>query len=330
VSGLPRLADFDLPVAELRAFRPEREEQADFDAFWESTLAEAAEHPLEVTLERVAPHMTAFDAFDMTFRGYGGDPIHAWLIHAPGESALRPCVVQFLGYTAGRQNVHERLAWAAAGYVTLVVETRGQGGPWQAGVTPDPHHADPHLPGILTKGIRSPQTYVYRRVYTDAARAVQAAASLPQVDPNRIAAAGRSQGAGIAIAAAALSGVAALIADVPFLCHFRRAIRITPEPPYSEIAQYLRINRSEVDSVQRTLSYFDGMNFAARCSAPALFSAALMDPICPPSTVFAAYNHYAGPRQMQVWRFNGHESGEGEQLDHELDFLATTLRHPQP
>ncbi len=41
--------------------------------------------------------------------------------------------------------------------------------------------------------------------------------------------------------------------------------------------------------VFRTLSYIDGMNFAARASAvPALFGVALMDPICPPSTLYAA------------------------------------------
>ena len=34
-----------------------------------------------------------------------------------------------------------------------------------------------------------------------------------------------------------------------------------------------------------------------------------MDPICPPSTVFAAFNHYAGAREIDVWPYNGHEGG---------------------
>ena len=29
---------FDLPLSELRAYKPEREEPADFDAFWAATL----------------------------------------------------------------------------------------------------------------------------------------------------------------------------------------------------------------------------------------------------------------------------------------------------
>ena len=57
----------------------------------------------------------------------------------------------------------------------------------------------------------------------------------------------------------------------------------------------------------------------------ALFSAALMDPICPPSTAYAAFNAYAGPGEMKLWEFNGHEGGEGFQQLRRLDFLAQTL-----
>ncbi len=47
-----------------------------------------------------------------------------------------------------------------------------------------------------------------------------------------------------------------------------------------------------------------------------------MDEICPPSTVFAAYNHYAGPRSINVWPFNGHDAGELHQADERFRFLA--------
>lgn len=326
MSAPPSLADFDLPLEELERYLPERDEPDDFDAFWAATLADAERHPLDVELTRVeAGRLTALEAHDMTFRGFGGDPIRAWLVRDPDLPGPRPCVVEFLGYGAGRGAVYDRLAWASTGYVNLVVETRGQGGPWSPGGTPDPHPVDPHVPGRMTCGIRSPETYFYRRVFTDAARAVQAAAQHPAVDPARVVVYGRSQGGGIALAAGALAEVAAVVADVPFLCHFRRAIRLTDEEPFSEIANHLRIYRSEVDLVLRTLSYFDGVNFAARGRAPALFSAGLMDRVCPPSTVFAAHNHYAGPREMQVWPFNGHEGGEQDQLDVTRRFLERVL-----
>jgi cephalosporin-C deacetylase len=80
-----------------------------------------------------------------------------------------------------------------------------------------------------------------------------------------------------------------------------------------------------VDATFKTLSYFDGMNFAVRSTSPALFSVALMDTICPPSTVYAAYNHYGGPKQIAVWPYNGHEGGEMFQDHKDLAFLDTHL-----
>ena len=41
-----------------------------------------------------------------------------------------------------------------------------------------------------------------------------------------------------------------------------------------------------------------------------------------PSTVFAAYNHYAGPKDIRVWPYNGHEAGEFHQIREQLAFLA--------
>ena len=69
------------------------------------------------------------------------------------------------------------------------------------------------------------------------------------------------------------------------------------------------VHRDKVDEAFTTLSYHDGVNFSARAKAKALFSTSLMDEICPPSTVFAAYNHYAGPKEIMVYQFNGHEGG---------------------
>ena len=99
--------------------------------------------------------------------------------------------------------------------------------------------------------------------------------------------------------------IAAVLPDVPFLCHFRQGARIAFEGPYQELVMYLRWHsRHKVQPTFATLDYFDGVHFAQRATAPALFSVALMDPICPPSTVYAAFNHYAGvDRTITVWPF---------------------------
>jgi cephalosporin-C deacetylase len=47
------------------------------------------------------------------------------------------------------------------------------------------------------------------------------------------------------------------------------------------------------------------VNHAKRATAPALFSVGLVDDITPGSTVFAAFNHYAGPKQIEVYPSTG-------------------------
>jgi cephalosporin-C deacetylase len=63
------------------------------------------------------------------------------------------------------------------------------------------------------------------------------------------------------------------------------------------------------------------MNFSARSKAKALFSTALMDQVCPPSTVFAAYNQWAGGKDIKVYSYNGHEGGASFQNVEKLKFL---------
>jgi cephalosporin-C deacetylase len=203
-----------------------------------------------------------------------------------------------------------------SGRAHLVVDTRGQGSGWSVGDTADPHGSGPSTPGFLTSGVLDPSTYYYRRVYTDAVLAIDALKGLPGVDAARVAVFGASQGGGIALAVAALSEtVLAVLADVPFLCDFARA--------YLELATYLKTHRDQVDQVFATLSYFDNVVLGRRASAQALFSVALMDQICPPSTVYAAYNAYAGPKDIRVYPYNDHEGGAAFQLGEQLAWLRT-------
>ncbi len=187
----------------------------------------------------------------------------------------------------------------------------------------------PHAPGFMTAGITDPDTYYYRRVITDVARLLEMAAGHRLIDPNQIAVTGVSQGGGLALAAAGLApalGITLVGAapDVPFLCHFRRAVEVATADPYPEIARYLAGWRGHTDLAFHTLGYVDGVNFAKRARCPVLFSVALMDPICPPSTVYAAYHAFGGPdREIRVYPFNAHEGGEDHHVDVQLDWFAS-------
>ena len=68
-------------------------------------------------------------------------------------------------------------------------------------------------------------------------------------------------------------------------------------------------------------AYFDGVNFAARTTAQALYSVGIMDTVCPPSTVYAAYNHLNSKKRIVEYHFNDHEGGGAQHLQEKIRFL---------
>ncbi|WBB80593.1 acetylxylan esterase [Micromonospora sp. WMMD882] len=324
----------DLPLDQLRRYAPAVAEPADFDAFWRATLREAATLPVLLDVRPERTGLRLVETFDVTFAGFAGDPVRAWYTRPAGADGPLPAVVEYLGYGRGRALPHERLMWPVAGYAHLLMDSRGQHGQHSAGDTPDPRLGAPGGPFPVTWGILDPQSYYYRRLITDAARAVEAVRALPGVDPARVTVAGNSQGGGLALAVAGLvPDLAAVIATAPLLCDLQRAIELTDAAPYGEIGRYLAANREAEETVRRTLSYVDGVTFARRAVAPAHFGIGLRDDVTPPRTGFAAYNQYGAangrptppPREMHVYPFNGHEGGEAVQQRRQVGWLASTL-----
>jgi cephalosporin-C deacetylase len=323
------MPQFDLSGQELASYDPPLQAPEDLDAFWEQTLAETRSHELDPVLERAESPFVVVESYDVSWRGFGGDPISGWLHlpagRAPGDGPL-PAVIQYQGYGGGRGLVFENLFWAAAGYAHLVMDTRGQGSGWSTGVTHDPAGSAPAQPGYMTRGLTDPASYYYRRVYADAVRAVEFVRTVDEVDASAICVTGASQGGGLSLAVAALAeGVRAVMPDVPFLCDFRRSTQVAMTNPYLEIVRYLASHRDHEDAAFATLAYFDGAVLARRASAPALFSVALMDETCPPSTVYAAYNAYGGAKEIVTYPYNDHEGGEAFHKARQAAWLAETL-----
>ncbi len=314
---------FDLPREQLLTYRSSTEPPAELMQFWADTLAEARGQSSELKVEPVETGLRLVQTYDVTFSGFGGDPIRGWHHRPAGVDADLPIIVRYQGYGGGRGLAHQVGQWPLAGYACLEVDTRGQGSGYLPGNTPDPVGAGPAYPGYMTRGILDPQEYYYRRVLTDAVLAVDAAKSLPAVDPSRIAITGNSQGGAMSLAVASLrDDLAAVMSDVPFLCDFRRATEITNKGPYTEIANYLKVHRNHIERVFATLAYFDVTVLVRAARAPALFSVALMDETCPPSTVYAAFNAYGGPKQIIEYAYNDHEGGQGFQDAEQLRWLA--------
>ena len=326
------MAYYDFPFKELEAYCSDVQEPSDFAEFWNSTLKETRRYPLEAVFSPMKTGFALMDVYDVTFSGFAGQRIKAWYLRPRGGENLA-VVVQYVGYGGGRGLPVDHLRFPAAGYGILVLDTRGQGSVWSPGDTPDLDggHGSPQIPGFMTRGILAPEDYYYRRLFTDAVRALETAAGAPGADPRRTVIAGVSQGGGLTLAVSGLSALcgwpegvfppAAALPEVPFLCDFERAAGLVDTDPYGEIRRFCVTHRGRVDQVFHTLSYFDGVNFARHAAMPALFSVGLMDTICPPSTVYGAYNAWEGLKEMKDYRYNNHEGGGSFHFDVQLDFL---------
>ena len=313
---------YDLPRAELESYRTSATAPPDLADFWRDTLAAARAVAVPARAEPVDTACAWCRRATSPSAGFDGSPVRAWLHRPLGVPEPLPVVVRFQGYGGGRGLPHSVGLWPLVGYACLEVDTRGQGGGHLPGDTPDPVGSGPASPGFLTRGILDPAEYYYRRVFTDSVLAVDAVLDLPGIDATRVAVAGGSQGGGIALAVAALrDDVRAVLADVPFLADFRRASELAPGAPYTELATYLAVHPDHEARVFETLGYFDVAVLGALATAPALMSVALMDETCPPSTVYAAYHAYGGPKQLRVWPYNDHEGGHAFEEAEQQEFL---------
>src|SRR5262245_48257765 len=134
---------FDLPPAELATYRPDVAEPEDFDFFWKETLVAAETYDLDATAEPYDALLPGVTIHDVRFSGACGDRVAAWFLMPRHVPAPVPCVIQFGGYGRGRGRPHEWLLWPAAGFATLVMDSRGQGD----GDTPDVTGVGPQRSG---------------------------------------------------------------------------------------------------------------------------------------------------------------------------------------
>ncbi|MEI8062544.1 MAG: acetylxylan esterase [Verrucomicrobiota bacterium] len=303
----------DKPLAELRTYTGRNPRPADFDSFWDNSLAEMK--ALDAKVELIPAKVTApgVDCFDLYFTGIGGSRIHAKYLRPKSASRPHPAIVIFHGYSGNSGDWFEKLAWMSFGYSVFALDCRGQGGLSEdrGGVT------GTTLKGHIIRGLDdAPQQMLFRQIFLDTAQLAGIAMQMPEVDSKRVGATGGSQGGGLTLACAALEPRIKRAAPIfPFLCDYQRVWEMDlATGAYEELRTYFRQfdpHHEREQEIFTKLGYIDCQHLAARIRSEVLMVTGLMDPICPPSTQFAAYNKIIAKKNIVLYPDYGHEGLPG-------------------
>jgi cephalosporin-C deacetylase len=125
-------------------------------------------------------------------------------------------------------------------------------------------------PGLLTLGIDSPETFIYRGIVADCLRGAEFLRSRPEVDPDRVG----IQGDDLALLTAARRpGFTAVVASELLLYRLVEASRRTDAYPVEELNDFWRANPTSRPAVERTLALFDPVEHVAEIRAPIMLTA---------------------------------------------------------
>jgi cephalosporin-C deacetylase len=231
--------------------------------YWQETLAALARYPARPEIEPLPLRSTPFaQLFGVRLTSLGPYRLFGYLSIPAGDGPF-PAIY----YAPKYQSVLEIIPQGTANlqrsrYVTFSLAGRGQ------------RNADaPYaamFPGLLTDGIDSVASYVFRSIVADSVRGLEFLLTRPEVYPARVVVAGND----LALMTAASTPGATHVVATPAL--FYKTAALAPKSqayPLEEINDYLRAHPSRAEFVRRTLAHCDLLGFAPRVTAATLLMA---------------------------------------------------------
>ena len=197
---------FDMPREQLAAYTGTNPCPSDFTELWERGVAEIAD--VDPSIELVpARFQTSFaECSHLYFRGTGGARVHTQLLRPSNATKPHPAVLMFHGYAGNSGDWFSKLPYVSQASKrnlasSLAMDCRGQGGRSedQGGVT------GTTLRGHIIRGLDGPpEQLLFRQIFLDTAQLARIVMDMPDINPDRVGATGRSQGGGLTLACAAL------------------------------------------------------------------------------------------------------------------------------
>jgi len=283
---------------------PTQTDPADFDAFWGAQLQGNAELPLGLN-KTLLPELCTADVnvYHVSYRtaGNGGSSRFYGMLTEPAREGRYPAVLMVPG--AGVRPYGGDVDLAAKGVIVLQLGIHGI-------AVNLPQHVYNNLSagalhGYPTLNLDNPNTYYYRRVYLGCVRGNDVLTAHPMWDGKNLVVAGGSQGGQLSIVVSALDP--------------RVTGTVSNFPAYCDVTGYLHgraggwphmMRGPENRSAEKvaTTGFYDVVNFARRLRAPISLAWGYNDVVCPPTSMFAAYNVIPAEKELFVELEMGHTS----------------------
>jgi cephalosporin-C deacetylase len=316
----------DMPLEKLKTYQGRNPKPADFDEFWDASLAELATIEPEVKFTPYDLPSNVAEFYEMRFKSTKGAKLYAKFIKPKNLIGKAPAVLVFHGLSTASSPWLDFVKYAAQGYVVAALDSRGQGGfSEDVGGVPGTTFSTPFMRGFDG----DPSDLLCRDLFLDTAQLAKVVMGLDFVDETRVAVTGGSQGGGLAYACASLVPEIKLCAPIyPYLSDYQRVWEMDlTKNAYDGIRYYLRSydpTHEHIEEFFTKLGYIDIQHLTPRIKAKVYMSTGLMDATCPPSTQFAAYNKVKSEKSVEIYPDFAHEmpNSNGEKV---YNFICNNL-----
>ena len=289
------------------AFSPDQIEPtatlpSDFLGFWETAISENKEIPMDAIVTLLPERCTEnVNVYHVSLQNYKKGSRMYGILCKPKKDGVYPAILEAPG--AGIRPYQGRVDLAEEGIISFQIGIHG------VPVTMEPYVYNNlrygALDGYWTMNLDDKDKYYYKRVYLGCVRAVDFINSLSEYDGNNLAVTGGSQGGALSIITAGLDK------RIKYLAAFY--------PALSDLGGYLEgraggwphmfhpsdsSNYTE-DKIETAL-YYDVVNFARQISQTGWYSWGYNDTVCPPTSMYSAYNVINAPKEIHVYQDTGH------------------------
>ena len=299
----------DMSIEKLHAYAGRNPRPADFDEFWDRSLAEINAIDPKATFTPVPFPSSMIECFDLHFTSTKGARIYAKFARPKHFEGKIPVVMRFHGLSGNSSCWSDLLKFVAQGYAIASLDSRGQGGLSEdVGGVMGTTYTTPFIRGLDGK----PEDLLVRDLFLDTAMLARIVMGLDYVDEKRVGVFGGSQGGALSIACAALvPEIKRCAANFPYYADYKRVWEMDLDKgAYEGLRYYFRWfdpTHEREDEIFEKLGYIDIQFLAPRIRAKVMMATCLMDTTCPPSTQFAAYNKMTCERSVVFYPDYAHE-----------------------